>query len=211
MPTNVSQAYIAVNGQINSGVVKLANLATEAGNANKTYQWDGSGVPTATSPGYALVQTQTLAATNTTFTFSSLDLNTAGYYVLVFNLITAEASNRAVIQINGDTTANHYQLEISRQQNATLNSARENTNDIIDIRQNAETFGTLYITRGANTGKAIIQGTYKMDIGSAITTCQVALQKDDASVANITQIVIKHPTGAGFGIGSTVSLYSMGR
>jgi len=178
----VSGTYVAFPAQIASGIIPAASKM-------------------------ALVQTITKTASNThTFDFTSLDINTDGYYVAYYSLET-DASNAVYLEFEGDTTTTNYYTSYFEANNAAINAVRNNTN----------TFGYCAVSTGI-TGWCMIHRDnlgylHAVAYSSNLAPANVKIGNyaiiTVGAAANVTSITIKSPEH--FVTGSTVSLYKVGR
>jgi len=125
MGSAATGTFVAVTGQLNDAIVTLAKMKTEIANANKSFIWDSSGVPTAQAAGMQLI-TEENASNAANVTWSSL----TGKRYLILLAGTFSAAPYIGLQINGVTTAGHYTgtgLKITGSTVSALNPADGST------------------------------------------------------------------------------------
>ena len=103
-----NSGYITTTGQIGDSIVTLAKMKTEIGNANKTFTWNSSGVPTAASvsPGWVLVGTTSYSAEST----KDLTLSANEVHMVVIDLICSASGADVRMGPNNTNSASQYLL-----------------------------------------------------------------------------------------------------
>jgi len=153
-----------------------------------------------------LVSTQTLESNASTINFTSLDINTAGYYKIILTSKNGDdsAQRRFGIQLSGDTTDSHYNsIRIITSTSATT---REYDADKCYLSSNM-TAGTnfiaeILISQTLDT-KPLVQAVVSEE--ENVVQSRVRLTN---STANVTAILLTF-NGAKFGAGTIASLYKI--
>lgn len=211
---SVSGSFIATAGQIGSGVIPLSKLATEVGNANKLYSWNGSGVPTALQfAGLIKMSAQTLGAQATSIDFTSLDINTDGIYLFCVDLISNAAADYYVnLYVNNDTTNGNYYSEEYGASGSTGAVQSDNQPAAVFMRSSANTarsFAWIWVIRSAGGYFHFMTTGSTYDSTNRMNLRNFAGTKSSATVANITQLTFTSAQANGLATGSTITMYKL--
>lgn len=157
---------------------------------------------------FTLVSTQTLGGAGTTLTWSSLDINTDGYYVLIYNLDSAGAGDSRIdLYVENDTTAANYYSQSFEADGATLTGARANNAKVGYIDNNESASGRIIIWRnkGGFYNCSALSSRHQ-ELASAMFSHTYWVAKT-ATSTNITRLDLVGSTN--LATGSTASLYKV--
>lgn len=163
---------------------------------------------------YKLVEDKdTSAGAATSYTFSSLDLDTDGYYELKFYIKSA-ASGSYELDFNGDSTDTNYTEHFIQFIGATIQASIDGASHqliAVSPAANEEIFGTIRISRGVNGfPSAHVECTH-------ITHTTGAVQRTERNViihesaANVTSIGIRCSAANNIMANSKLTLYKLMR
>lgn len=180
--------YISSTSQISSGV--QASL----------------GVPST----YTLKSTQTKTTdADTSFSFTSLDINTDGYYYVLYSLAKLEAGATDVkVEVNADTTVTNYYLQLQRMSDAVVTTGRYNVNNAIRFSGSDPATGIMWFYRDP-LGYPHAFNTGDQNVPASVFS-QLSAIVGKNTVANITQLDFSLSAGH-YKTGSTMSLYKVGK
>ena len=158
---------------------------------------------------YALVQTQTLAAAATTITFSSLDYNSDGMYILM-GIVKNHAglANTIKLYFNNDTTDGDYHTQEVSCDNAAISGQRLNLPRLAYINLSEATF-VCYIQK-TPSGYIFATSFPNLEVAANIKFYFEKITMD-ATQANLTRLDITSNQASGMDIGTSMSLYKLAK
>jgi len=142
----------------------------------------------------------------TSVTFSGLDGNAAGGYVLELSIVGVNnvVDGSVYLHVNGDTTNTHYAGRYAQLGASYTSSALA----VPTIAQTDDGWYPLYsvnIDRIGGYFTAFSQGGFVSGVTSIISNSYI--YKSDASITNITSLTITTAVASNLNIGSTFRLY----
>ncbi len=189
------------NGVIATVAVGTATqvLTSNGTGAAPTFQAAGGG-------NLVLVEHKDVGSDTTSVTFSSLDINTDGKYLLILEVLEAGVNTSTIsLYVNGLTTATDYQSQRLQASGTGTSASRDNNARIMVIDVNDTGLATIWIS--------LINGYYYAS--SIGPTDQANIRYDnfavrkDATVANITSLVIEGNETNGIDGNSKMTLYKL--
>lgn len=203
-------AFMATKGDILTKDTNAQML--NIGTSGQLLRAGAGGLPewaTISTPLYTLVATQTLGADAQYIDFASLDLSTAGTYMLILNGYNLSGSSMPCsVVCNEDTTAGNYITQIDKSLVTTMSTTRSNDAIIGTYTDGAYIYLRMYITLLLD-GHALIRGT-GTDIDGTVLTIQDFTTYYETA-ANITRIRLGYNTDANrkWEVGTKASLYKV--
>ena len=153
------------------------------------------------------ISTQKLAVAGTALTWTNLDINEAGYYIIHYNLKNAEAPSVALkIYVNGDTVNTNYNRQRLQATGATLTASRNDNPGIGTIAGSDQCSGILHVHRDVD-GTARITSMINTDVTTAVIM-ETAAITTASTVTNITKLELSLGGTDQFATNSTASLYT---
>ena len=145
----------------------------------------------------------------TDLTFSSLDGDTDGVYLVVGTISNATGSSgRIHLFINGDTTDGNYTTQRFKAENVTLSTSRENDARLGGLQANDDIFFLAWVQRTAQDFGKVISNCIN-DQGTS-TFREEGYIATDSTISNITSITLHSTVASAIDNDSTVSLYKLG-
>jgi len=156
-----------------------------------------------------LLGTVTLSADATTIGFSSLDYNTTGYFLAIYNLEASSANaDNVSLFINDNTTAADYDTQVITGNGAGITGSQTDVSTIARTEASETCCGYAIIFIDP-LSKAVAIGSYARD-GGIVLNEQFSIKDAASTTANITDLDFTSARADGLDIGSTISLYSIG-
>lgn len=148
----------------------------------------------------------------TTVTFSSLDIDTDGYYLLLWNIKAASGSNSVFkLYVNADTTDANYSTQAIQAQDTSIAAART-ANPLIaeaDPSTDLSGFTWVFLDAGDNFCFNSITNSNQGGSGASATSRQYCGLKVSATETNITELAITCGTASGIANDSEIALYKV--
>lgn len=194
-----------------SGWVRLA-----AGTSGYFLKTLGAGADAAWAANTSSLQlvsnVDTSAGDATSYTISSLDLDTDGYYILIISMkYVAAVTGTLALEMSGDTTATNYYTQ-RLDHDATTIASERNANNIFSygLPQNEGWHCVMHIMRGP-TGLAFAFGQGTGEHTGTYTTHNWQFTTNHKTAGNVTSLTIKASQASAIAQNSKITLYKITR